>query len=109
MNVHEAIRQAYLEGCERESGVHRACVEWYIEELSPPMEQAEEMATQAYLAASRGDLRNALKCIRRACQFERQEYSDCATWRPLREAIRAALHVRRECVAENQERSCCHA
>jgi hypothetical protein len=91
----EAISQAYAEGCRRGSAIFRSCVEWDLDEANPPMEQAENEAIRAYVAAWEGNLTRALTHARRACRFERQEYRNCSTWRPLRKAIKAALRGER--------------
>jgi hypothetical protein len=84
-------------------------VEWDLDEDFPPLEQAENEAILAYVAATEGNLEGALSHARSACQFERQEYGDCPTWRPLRNAIEAGLRAERASVTRNDERNCCHA
>jgi hypothetical protein len=86
----QAIRDAYLSGSQREFDASRAGSEWYLEESELPTEQAEEAATEAYLAAQRGDLRRALDLAHSACELERQEYGECRTWLPFRQAVEEA-------------------
>jgi hypothetical protein len=104
----ERIRRAYTEGCQQGQSVLRACMEWDLDEDAPPMEQAEDQAIRAYLAAKEGDLSGALGHAQLACELEHREYGNCATWTPLYRAIAAAASRERARVAQNEERNCHH-
>jgi hypothetical protein len=91
MGGFDEISQAFADGCRQGAAVLRSCLEWDLDEESPPMEKAEDEAIRAYLAVADGKLLCALSHARRACGFEQQEFQDCPTWRPLCTAIEAAL------------------
>ena len=95
MNAFERIRKAYLAGARREASADRAGAFWYLEEIAPPTERAEEAAVQAYLAAERGEYHIAVGFAAVACELEHAEYGDCPTWRPLREAVENACQPTR--------------
>jgi hypothetical protein len=109
MSVLQGIRLAYLDGCRRGAGAFRACLEWDLDEDFPPLEQAEDRANKAYLAASAGNLGGALCLASAACQCEQQETGECPTWGPFRKAIELALREECASVTKNDERNCCHA
>lgn len=91
----EAIRLAYARGTRRENEEARGGSEWYDDLVQLPTERAEAEAARAYQAARQGNLREAQRYARRACECEAEEYGDSPTWTPLLLAIESALQQAR--------------